>query len=81
MRRIGLQAVPILGQEPRRLYRSQSKPPDALLVYISFARPRAPPASTSVDSTENQKIHCGEVHCTGALKVDCRVVTLADELP
>ena len=31
--------------------------------------------------TENQKIHCGERHFTGALGVDYRVVTSADELP
>ncbi|HZT81147.1 MAG TPA: hypothetical protein VFA26_13025, partial [Gemmataceae bacterium] len=31
--------------------------------------------------TENQKIHCGERHFTGALHVDFKVVTSADELP
>lgn len=31
--------------------------------------------------TENQKIHCGERHFAGALGVDYRVVTSADELP
>jgi type III restriction enzyme len=31
--------------------------------------------------TENQKIHCGERHFSGALGVDYRVVTSADELP
>jgi type III restriction enzyme len=31
--------------------------------------------------TENQKIHCGSRHFTGALGVDYRVVTSADELP
>jgi type III restriction enzyme len=31
--------------------------------------------------TENQKIHCGERHFTGAMGVDYRVVTSADELP
>src|SRR5579884_959861 len=31
--------------------------------------------------TENQKIHCGEQHFRGALGVDYRVVTSADELP
>ena len=31
--------------------------------------------------TENQKIHCGKRHFTGALGVDYRVVTSADELP
>ena len=30
---------------------------------------------------ENQKIHCGERHFSGALGVDYRVVTSADELP
>jgi type III restriction enzyme len=31
--------------------------------------------------TENQKIHCGERHFSGALNVDFRVVTSADDLP
>jgi type III restriction enzyme len=31
--------------------------------------------------TENQKIHCGQEHFTGALNVDFRVVTSADDLP
>ncbi len=31
--------------------------------------------------TENQKTHCGERHFVGALGVDYRVVTSADELP
>lgn len=31
--------------------------------------------------TENQKIHCGEQHFSGASDVDFRVVTNADELP
>src|ERR1700740_123157 len=31
--------------------------------------------------TENQKIHCGERHFVGALGVDYKVVTSADELP
>lgn len=31
--------------------------------------------------TENQKIHCGERHFRGALGVDYRVVTSADDLP
>lgn len=31
--------------------------------------------------TENQKIHCGERHFVGALDVDFRVVTDADQLP
>lgn len=31
--------------------------------------------------TENQKIHCGEQHFTGALNVDFRVITSADDLP
>jgi type III restriction enzyme len=31
--------------------------------------------------TENQKIHCGERHFTGALNVDFKVVTNADDLP
>lgn len=31
--------------------------------------------------TENQKIHCGERHFSGALGVDYRVVTSADDLP
>jgi type III restriction enzyme len=31
--------------------------------------------------TENQKNHCGERHFSGALGVDYRVVTSADELP
>jgi len=31
--------------------------------------------------TENQKVHCGERHFTGALNVDFKVVTNADDLP
>ena len=31
--------------------------------------------------TENQKIHCAERHFGGALGVDYRVITSADELP
>lgn len=31
--------------------------------------------------TENQKVHCGERHFVGALGVDYRVITSADELP
>ena len=31
--------------------------------------------------TENQKIHCGERHFVGALTVDFKVVTSADDLP
>ena len=31
--------------------------------------------------TENQKIHCGEQHFAGALGVDFKVVTNADDLP
>jgi type III restriction enzyme len=41
--------------------------------------------STTVEGelrgTENQKIHCGERHFQGALGVDYKVVTSADELP
>jgi hypothetical protein len=42
-------------------------------------------AATSGDVLEgqitNQKIHCGEQHFTGALNVDFKVVTNADDLP
>ena len=31
--------------------------------------------------TENQKNHCGERHYIGALGVDYRVITSADDLP
>jgi len=41
--------------------------------------------STTVASelrgTENQKNHCGKRHFVGALGVDYRVITSADELP
>ncbi len=41
--------------------------------------------STTVASAlrgqEHQKIHCGEIHFTGALGVDYKVVTNADDLP
>lgn len=41
--------------------------------------------STTVEGelrgTENLKIHCGERHFRGALGVDYKVVTSADELP
>ena len=30
---------------------------------------------------ENQKVHCGERHFAGALGVDFRIVTNADDLP
>lgn len=31
--------------------------------------------------SEQQKVHCGEQHFKGALGVDFKVVTSADELP
>ena len=38
-------------------------------------------APDELRGTENQKIHCGERHFIGALGVDYRVITSADELP
>jgi type III restriction enzyme len=38
-------------------------------------------AAAELRGTENQKIHCGDRHFIGALGVDYRVVTSADELP
>lgn len=37
--------------------------------------------ATELRGTENQKNHCGERHFVGALGVDYRVITSADELP
>jgi type III restriction enzyme len=52
--------------------------PEALLYLV-----RETKGSTAADDlrgTENQKIHCGERHFVGALRVDYRVVTSADDL-
>jgi type III restriction enzyme len=38
-------------------------------------------AADELRGTENQKIRCGERHFAGALGVDYKVVTSADELP
>ena len=38
-------------------------------------------AASGLRGTENQKNHCGERHFVGALEVDYRVITSADELP
>jgi len=37
--------------------------------------------TTELRGTENQKNHCGERHFNGALGVDYKVITSADELP
>jgi len=53
---------------------------DGPLLYLV----RETKSSTVADAlrgTENQKIHCGERHFVGALGVDYRVVTSAEELP
>lgn len=38
-------------------------------------------AATELRGTENQKNHCGKRHFEGALNVDYKVITSADELP
>ncbi len=42
---------------------------------------KSSPVADERRGTENQKIHCGERHFTGALGVNYKVVTRADELP
>ena len=37
--------------------------------------------ATELRGTENQKNHCGERHFVGALDVNYRVITSADDLP
>ena len=37
--------------------------------------------SSDLRGTENHKNHCGEQHFVGALGVDYRVITSADDLP
>jgi type III restriction enzyme len=42
---------------------------------------KSKPAGDELRGTENQKIECGSRHFNGALGVDYKVVTSADELP
>jgi type III restriction enzyme len=42
---------------------------------------KSDPSASSLRVREHQKIHCGDRHFVGALGVDFRVVTSADDLP
>jgi type III restriction enzyme len=50
------------------------------LLYLVRAT-KSTTVAAELRGTENQKIHCGERHFVGALKVDYKVITSADELP
>jgi type III restriction enzyme len=52
----------------------------AALLYL-VRETKSTTVADELRGTENQKIHCGERHFTGALNVDFRVVTNADDLP
>jgi type III restriction enzyme len=53
--------------------------PDALLYLIRETKSTT--VADELRGAEKQKIQCGERHFTGALEVDFKVVTSADELP
>jgi len=53
---------------------------NAPLLYL-IRETKSQTAPDMLRGTENQKIHCGEQHFAGALGVDFRVVTTADDLP
>ena len=53
---------------------------DGPLLYL-VRETKSTTVSSDLRGTENQKIHCGERHFKGALGVDYRVVTTADDLP
>jgi len=53
---------------------------DGPLLYL-VRETKSTTAPDNLRGTENQKIHCGERHFVGALGVDYRVITSADELP
>ena len=53
---------------------------DGPLLYL-VRETKSTTAADDLRGTENQKIHCGERHFRGALGVDYRVVTSADDLP
>ncbi len=52
---------------------------EALLYLVRETKSTA--VANELRGTENQKVHCGERHFTGALNVDFRVLTNADDLP
>jgi type III restriction enzyme len=53
---------------------------DGPLLYL-VRETKSTTVADDLRGTENQKIHCGKRHFTGALGVDYRVVTSTDELP
>ena len=53
---------------------------DGPLLYL-VRETKSTTVADDLRGTENQKIHCGERHFRGALGVDYRVVTSADDLP
>jgi restriction endonuclease len=53
---------------------------DGSLIYL-IREAKSTTVADNLRGTENQKIHFGERHFRGALGVDYRVVTSADELP
>ena len=54
---------------------------DAGPVLYLVRETKSKPPGDELRNTENQKVHCGEQHFVGALGVDYKVVTSADELP
>lgn len=57
------------------------KAEDAEALLYLVRETKSTTAADELRGTENQKIHCGEKHFVGALTVDFRVVTNADDLP
>jgi type III restriction enzyme len=53
---------------------------DGPLLYL-VRETKSTTVADGLRGTENQKVHCGERHFVGALGVDYRVITSADELP
>ena len=53
---------------------------DGPLLYL-VRETKSTTVADGLRGTENQKVHCGERHFVGALGVDYRVITSADDLP
>lgn len=54
---------------------------DAEALLYLIRETKSTTVADALRGTENQKIHCGKQHFTGALNVDFKVVTNADDLP
>jgi len=57
------------------------EPDDAEALLYLVRETKSTTVADELRGTENQKIHCGERHFTGALSVDFKVITSADDLP